>query len=31
MIDESHRIIAEGTCREILSDHDLLVRANLTN
>jgi len=31
VIDESHRIIAEGTCREILSDHDLLVRANLTN
>jgi cobalt/nickel transport system ATP-binding protein len=31
VIDESHRLIAEGTCREILSDHDLLVRANLTN
>jgi cobalt/nickel transport system ATP-binding protein len=31
VIDESHHIIAEGTCREILSDHDLLVRANLTN
>jgi len=31
VIDESHHIIEEGTSREILSDHDLLVQANLTN
>jgi cobalt/nickel transport system ATP-binding protein len=31
VIDENHHMIAEGTCRDILSDHDLLVRANLTN
>jgi cobalt/nickel transport system ATP-binding protein len=31
VIDESHHMIAEGPCRKILSDHDLLVRANLIN
>ena len=30
VIDESHRMIAEGTCREVLGNHDLLVQANLT-
>jgi cobalt/nickel transport system ATP-binding protein len=30
MIDENHRIVAEGPAREVLSNHDLLVQANLT-
>ena len=30
VIDESHRIIAEGACREVLSNHAVLVQANLT-
>jgi len=30
VIDENHRIVAEGTTREVLSNHDLLVQANLT-
>jgi cobalt/nickel transport system ATP-binding protein len=31
VIDESHRIIGEGACHEILSNHAMLVQANLTN
>jgi cobalt/nickel transport system ATP-binding protein len=30
VIDENHRIVAEGTSREVLSNHAMLVQANLT-
>ncbi len=30
VIDENHTIVAEGTTRNVLSNHSLLVQANLT-
>jgi cobalt/nickel transport system ATP-binding protein len=30
VLDENHRIVAEGPTREVLSNHDLLVQVNLT-
>jgi cobalt/nickel transport system ATP-binding protein len=29
VLDENHQIIAEGTPKKILSDHSLLIKANL--
>jgi cobalt/nickel transport system ATP-binding protein len=30
VLDENHRIVAEGPARQVLSNHDLLVHVNLT-